>query len=287
MKLKHVLVTIAVCLISIYGIQAQSKSPVGKKTVTIQDRQVLSPNTKIKKTYTAKGVRETASTTTVRPIENMCKPINIASTIRILQQSIGERLRIKLDKEGSYISVFDARMPIEFESYKVEKPMNDWTYYIQDINSFRTSVNFENGNYNVKVEFESEKSEIKGICHGCTNWPVSRDERAPDLNWTNPSLLITMKPEIFENSVSLQPIEVKLMGELNYNGTFHNFFPIVTRHFQSKIAVELKKQLVTAFSQPEVKRLIASALKSEIDALGIGPVKRTDLSGTQLYLCNY
>lgn len=220
-----------------------------------------------------------------KPVEKMCKPLDLEKTEQILKQKIGLSLNILLDKEYSAMSIMGKRITLDIGSYKVSKVANDWTYYLNDINSRMVRIDYKNGVYQLLIEFEEDNTELKGICHGCRIG--NKDNRAPDIHWDNPAIRVNLEPIAYQNSLILNPTSVRLLGDFEMNGALGAFFPSITAYFKSKVERILKEKIENVFDTQEVKNLISSALQPEVAALKIGAVKKVDLSSSQLYLCNY
>ena len=282
MKTLRILLSIAL-LFTFFDTIAQTPQ-IKPNHIKIKKKPLINPNVKPAKTYTARGT-QSAVQTVARAPENMCKPLNLNNTEDILKNRIGRNLSLVLDKDYSSLSILGRTVDLDISSYKVSKVGNDWTYYLNDIKSNLVRINYTNGNYEMVIYFESERTELKGFCHGCR--VGNSDNRAPDIHWENPAIKIILKPEAFENSLILQPYQIGLMGDFELGGLSDTFFPVITAHFKRRIEGIMREKLIEIFSSREVKTMISNALKPEVDLLGIGSVKRVDLSNTQLYLCNY
>ncbi len=222
--------------------------------------------------------------TKVKLAERKCNPLNIKSTENILRDKIGRSLKIYLDRDYGYVEVMGKKQNIRFGEYKVKKPGNNWLYYLNDVKSQITRVKYDKKMFYLTVEFEKDKSEIKGKCPGCR---VGKDKRAPDVNWQDPKVRVALRPVAHNGSFTFEVVRVDLMGKFKLNGPTEKFFPSISRYFKSLIADKVKKGIKSALDNDRIKNTIASAFKSEVNRLKIGQVKSIDFSKTNIYLCNY
>tara|TARA_R110002096_G_scaffold266755_1_gene460425 strand:+ start:5145 stop:5963 length:819 start_codon:yes stop_codon:yes gene_type:complete len=237
-----------------------------------------------KKVYTAKTLVNTKAVTTLKKEENMCKPMDIRGTEKILRERVGRTLNIKLDKDYGFVEIMGTRQNLNFSDYKVKKAGNDWVYTLNNINSTLTRVEYKNSLYVLNVSFETDDSEIKGRCPGCR---VGKDKRAPDIQWKDPSLIITLKPTVYNGSFTFEVQRVYLGGDFDFNGVMDKFLPSVTRFFQNQMEKAFKNHMQRTFNSGRVKQLLANAFKGEVQKLGISTVKNVDMSRHKIYLCNY
>lgn len=238
-----------------------------------------------KKIYTAKKpVLSARAVTTLKKEEKMCKPMNISRTEKILREKVGRTLNVKLDKDYGFVEIMGNKQNLNFGKYKVKKAGNDWVYTLNNINSNLTRVEYKNNRYILKIFFESDNSEIKGRCPGCR---VGKDKRAPDIQWKDPSLLITLTPAAFNNSFTFEVERVVLGGSFDFNGMMDKFLPSITRYFQGQMERAFRKHMQNTFNSTTVKKMLAGAFKDDVNRLGLSSVKSVDMSREKIYLCNY
>lgn len=279
---KILMILLLIVSISNHLIAQENKSKLKSNSKLKIDKPLA--NKGIQKIHTPKKTSGKA-VTGIKPRENMCKALNLVKTEKILKEKIGRTMSLKLDRDYSSISLLSQQIPLEFGSYKVSKVGNDWTYYLNDINSRIVRIDYKDGFYQLLIEFENQNTEMKGICHGCRLG--NKDRRAADINWKNPALLINLEPIAYNNSLILNPVSVNVLGKYDLNGLTDPFFPSITNHFENRVESIVREKLAIIFNSDEVKNLISSALKPEVEALRIGPIKNVDLSETKLFLCNY
>ena len=266
---------------------AQKPMPIKKGVQTVQTQKASKQNGKeipIKQRMTVRPTRQTGTTTTVRPIEKMCKPMDIVKTEEILRDRVGRTLVAKLDKDYGFIEMMGNRQNVDFEEFRVRSVKNTWVYTLNDINSRLTRVKYQNNRYVMTIEFERDGSEIKGVCPGCLG---DDDRRAPDINWNDAALQIILKPIAYDNSFTFEIEKVNMLGDFEINSKLKFFLPSLTVFFRNKMQDKFKAQMQETFNSNTVKRMLAEVFRPEVNLLGLNAVKNVDMSRDQIYLCNY
>ena len=266
------------------GTTAQQQKPT-VQTVRIQKPSKIVKVTIPKKTSVrARPVRQTGTTTTVKKTENMCKPMDIRRTTDILRDRVGRSLKIQLDKDYGFIEIMGNKQNLNFGEYKINKAGHDWVYFLTDIKSQITRVDYKKNTFIMTISFEDEGSEIKGKCPGCR---IGKDNRAPDINWKNPSLQILMKPVAHNNSFTFEIAQVNMGGKFDFNSMLDKFLPPIALYFQKKMEGTFKDHMQRVFNSDRVRQMLTETFKPELQRLGLAQVKKVDMSGEQIYLCNY
>ena len=268
------------------GIFAQQK-PNEKKVQAVHTKKPatrVSMKVPTKSTVSVRPIKQTATTTTVKKIENMCKPMDIVKTEEILRDRVGRTFAAKLDKDYGFIEIMGNRQNLNFEEFNVRSIKNTWVYSLNDINSQITRVKYQDNRYLMTIEFEHDGNEIKGICPRCLG---SDDNRAPDINWNNPALQIVLKPMAYDNSFTFEVEKVNMLGDFEINSKIKFFLPALTVFFRNKMQDKFRTQMQNTFNSDTVKRMLAEVFRPEVNLLGLHAVKNVDMSRDQIYLCNY
>jgi len=117
------------------------------------------------------------------------------------------------------------------------------------------------------VKFESDDSEIKGLCPGCVK--AFRDSRAPDINWTSVQILrMYLKPKVYDNSISFFITDIKFIGDFQANGLGSIMGSLI-----SKSLNELKTELKKVFENGQTQRLFNNALNPLLRSKRISSVR--------------
>lgn len=213
-----------------------------------------------------------------------CNPLNIKSTENILRDKIGRDLVLYMDRDNGYLEIMGRRQDLRFNEYRVNKPGNNWVYYLNDVRSRLVRVSYEKQLFYITLHLEKEGNEIKGKCPGCR---VGNDRRAPDINWKDPKIRIVMKPVAYQGSFTMEAVRVDLLGKFDFNGVTDHFLPAVSAYFKSEIAKQVKGQLQWILNSSTVKTTLAQAFEPQVKQLRIGYLKSIDFSKNNIYLCNY
>ena len=260
--LKFLIVIVVIVRICTDG-TAQNK----KKSVYIKTNQKAKINTTVGSSFSKK-----------------CNPLDISSTENILHAKIVRDLVLYMDRDNGYLKMMDNKQNLRFGEYKVNKPGNDWVYFMNDVKSQVSLVSYKNKMFYVTVHFEKERNEIKGKCPGCR---IGNDRRAPDINWKDPKIRISFKPVAHNGSFTLEATRVEILGKFDFNGVTDHFLPATSTYFKGKIAKVVKQQLMSILNQNKIKNILADAFKPQVQRLNLGSIKSVDFSKKNIYLCNY
>lgn len=244
--------------------------------------QVKKPvkNATIKNTTVKTGIKQASSNSS----SNNCLPLGMKEIENVLRDRVARNMNLYLDRDYGFIEFMGQKTDLPIETYKLKKAANDWHYHLNDIRSNLTRVVRSGNKFVLQVQFETDKNEIKGKCPKCA---VSQDKRAPDLNWRDPILYITLEPVAFNNSLTFDVSKVEMNGKLDVNGPMDKFMPSVAAFFQKLIEEKVEKQIKTKLNQPNIKDMLSKALKPEVDKLNLGKIVKVDDSKDNIYLCNY
>lgn len=215
---------------------------------------------------------------------NNCLPLEMKLIETVIRERIARDMNLYLDRDYGFIEFMGQKTDLPIETYKLKKTANDWHYHLNDIRSNLTRVVRSRNQFELQVQFETEKNEIKGKCPKCA---VGGDKRAPDLDWRDPILYITLKPVVFNNSLTFDVSKVEMRGKLDVNGPMDTFMPSVAAFFQRLIEEKVEKKLKTTLNQPNIKDKLSQVLKPEVDRLNLGKIVKVDDSKDNIYLCNY
>jgi hypothetical protein len=208
-----------------------------------------------------------------------CNEINIDNMTRSLKALIVPTLNITLDRDNAQLSLLGYSQKFTIPAEKISKAGRDWSYFVQDVRSDDSNLYFDkNRNHFVMdIRFEGEGSEIKGVCPGCIR--MSRDSRAPDLNWKGARIArLRFRPVPFEGSVTLEVTSVELFGEFDLNGILDGLFPRMVRNMENKIKREIQNNALVILNRTDIKRSIANNLRPVLRAMGITDVRRISQS---------
>lgn len=215
-----------------------------------------------------------------------CKQLSTRIVTGILRNQVARTLRLKLDRDDSYLTIMGDTQNFTIPEKKIKKPARDWTYFIKDMQSINSWIEFDNQakQFILTVEFEGNGSEIKGVCKGCKK--RFRDSRAPDINWKGKRLAkIRLSPIVYDNSIAFNVDKVDLVGKFDLNGPTEKFFPSLVKFFEKKLKDQVEKEARTILNRAENKQAIANAMRDTVQFLGLSSVRTVEITGLNLYIC--
>ena len=186
-----------------------------------------------------------------------CTDINTKEIATFLNEKIKPRFDLKLDKEDGFLAILGNRQDFSVPSVTIRPISRAWTYHFENVRRMDSNFFYDTKKnlFVLDVNFEDNGPELKGLCPGCKR--IFRDRRAPDVNWGNPSILrIYLNPKVYQNSISFDVTDIKLIGNFNANGLGNNIPNLTT-----SVVYQLKSELVTLFNNGQTQRLFSDALK--------------------------
>jgi len=271
---------VALCFSPFLG---QAQFVPQKQTVKVKKSINVLPKKK-----SATAVPATTTTSAVTTIKKECKPLASATVVQILTDRVAKTLKVKLDREESFISFDGSTQRLSISDYKVRKPARDWLYFMNDVNSSKTVAEYDNTTrkFYLKISFEGDHSEIKGKCPGCRK--RYRDRRAPDINWMGRrEMIIELNPIVHDNSIAFEAGNVSISGEFVMNGLVEAFLTPLTRYFMAKVKDTIKIQAQRMMNTTRVRNMLAKALRNKVNALELTTIKSLETGDNNLFICNY
>lgn len=213
-------------------------------------------------------------------IFSQCRNVNINEMTRVLKQMVEPSIAITLDRDNSQISLLGVRQRFSIPAENISKAGHDWRYHVQDLRSDDSNL-WWGGNdrrhFMLDIRFEGDGSEIKGLCPGCIR--MSRDRRAPDINWVGARIArLHFRPIPFEGSITIEITQVELFGEFDVNGFLESLFPRMVRNIERNIKTRIQNNVLVILNRNDIRRNIATNLRAPLRAMGITNVRRIRLS---------
>lgn len=172
-------------------------------------------------------------------------------------------------------------------------------YYVRDLNTFNDSatvssvISADEITLVARIPFEQEGTEFKGHCltstflgtRGCFG---SRDRIAPDLQLSDASIELLLRPVVLNGSLSLEAVAVAFEGTVQAGGictidlgvdvcdVLTNYKETIRETVETLVLDELRQEAFQAFLAAEVQPLLG--------ALGIGEVLALRVEGEQLII---
>jgi len=223
-------------------------------------------------------------TFTLSTVSAQCIDVNMKDVVNYLNREIKPSLDLKLDKSDGFLAIKGKRQNLQLPevSYKRGKYKHTWKYSFHNIRRVDNNF-FYDSNKNLialDVKFESDGSEIKGLCPGCIK--KSRDSRAPDINWTSVQILrLYLKPTVYDNSISFEVDDIKFIGDFKANGLFG---PLMNKLILESLT-QLKSELQKVFHNGQTKRLLNDAIKPLLRTNNIINVRSVSMASSSLRAC--
>jgi len=215
-------------------------------------------------------------------IFGQCTDINTKTVTSYLNKKIKPRLDIKLDRTDGFVAINGTRQDLDLQDLKISPISREWTYYFVDVR--RSDSNFwynsKKNKFILDVKFEDKGIELKGRCEGC--WTKrSKDDRAPDVNWGDPQILrFTLKPIVYQRSVSFKVEKVDVLGKLVGRG-FGDLITTLTKD----ISKEVNEEMIRVFTTDVTKRLFNDAIRPLLKSKNTVSAHSVSLASSSLRVC--
>ncbi|MCF6279566.1 MAG: hypothetical protein L3J14_04380 [Flavobacteriaceae bacterium] len=187
-----------------------------------------------------------------------------------------------MDRTDGFLAINGTRQNLDLQDLKISPISREWTYYF--VNVRRIDSNFwydsKTNKFILDVKFENNGIELKGRCEGC--WTKrSKDDRAPDVNWGNPQILrFTLKPIVYQRSVSFKVEDVEMLGKLVGRG-FGDLIPTLTRGINKVVRTEM----IRVFTTDVTKRLFNDAMRLLLKSNNSVAANSVSLTSSSLRIC--
>lgn len=210
-----------------------------------------------------------------------CTDINTKEIANFLNKKVKPRLDIKLDRTDGFLAINGTRQNLDLKDLKISPVSRTWTYYFQDVR--RVDSNFwydsKKNSFILDVKFDNNGIELKGICGGCIK--MSRDRRAPDIEWRAPQILrFTLKPITYQRSVSFKVQDVEMLGKLEGNG-LARVIPKLTNDVNRLV----RDEMIRVFTTDVTKRLFNDAMRPLLKSKSTVTANSVSLASTSLRVC--
>jgi len=213
-----------------------------------------------------------------------CIDIDTKKVVSYLNEQVKPKFDLKLDKDDGFLAIqtYGQRQDFSISPVSISPISRKWTYHFEDVR--RTDSNFfydsKKNEFVLDVNFEDNGPELKGLCPGCRK--RYKDSRAPDVNWKTPSILrIFLTPVIYQNSISFEISDIRLIGEFTANGA-GKWMPNLTASVQKV----MKDEMTTLFNNGSTQRLFNNALKPLLTKNNVSQSTSVSLAAGSLRLCN-
>ncbi len=168
------------------------------------------------------------------------------------------RLDARDGKNASYLlnEAKDFCYRFTIPEFPVQGIARTWTYYVRDIRSQHLELAYEAPFFVLKAHFEGDRSELKGICHGCMG--NMKDRRAPDANWEDRRQIdLYFRPGVKNGLLTLLPERTEFHGRMTIDAAFR----FIERRGERTMREEVPERLNEMFNNPEVCQKLAVELQ--------------------------
>lgn len=210
-----------------------------------------------------------------------CIDIPTESVVSYLNRELRPGLDLKLDKSDGFLAIKGIRQNFSVPEVSIKGIARDWTYNFDRVRRLDANFFFDSrtNSFALDVKFEDEGPEIIGTCPGCIK--VSRDSRAPDIEWESPQILrIFLKPAIYQTGVALEVSDIRLIGEFNANGLGDIMLSLT-----DTIRYKLKQEIIALFTNGETQRIFHDALAPLLQSNGAVRPSSVTLASGSLRMC--
>lgn len=210
-----------------------------------------------------------------------CIDIGTKSIVNYLNKEIKPSLDMKLDKTDGFLAIKGKRQNFSVPKVTVSPLARDWDYNFENVRRMDSNFFYDSKKNAVvlDIKFENDGPEIKGTCPGCIK--VSRDSRAPDIDWESPNILrIFLKPIIYQNSVSFEVSDITILGKLNGNFMVDLIFKIT-----KDIEKAVKLEMIALFGNGETQRLFNDAIKPLLNENKVSKPTSVTIASSSMRVC--
>ncbi|WP_298553606.1 hypothetical protein [uncultured Algibacter sp.] len=211
-----------------------------------------------------------------------CTDINTKEIAKYLNEKVKPRLDIKLDKHDGFLAINGTRQNLDLKDVKISPVSREWTYFFENVRRIDSNFWYDSKKnaFVLDVKFENNGIELKGRCEGCLTKRM-KDDRAPDINWANPQIMrFTLKPIVFQRSVSFKVTQVEMLGKLVGSG-FGSVFSRLTKGIEDVVGQELTR----VFTTDVTKRLFNDALRPLLKSKKTVSANSVSLASSSLRVC--
>lgn len=190
-------------------------------------------------------------------------------------------------------------------TYRRDNWRRRYFYYVNDVNARPGSARvwFKEAwqAYILRIDFEDDGNEIKGKCRlkkangdykACPG-PNEGDGNAPDVQWSNPALEITLVPQVVNrgpnqrNGVALRADNVVVRGDFNMHGlcgTLPNHCQTLLQGWKGKLIVGIENSLMAGINGAATQTAMADATRPLLNAASIPNLTDAIVIGDELEL---
>lgn len=173
-----------------------------------------------------------------------------------------------------------------FPFFEPRKPVY---YYISDVNLRNISVGTSRQFIRISLHFESNGTELKGICRGSqVECFAGRDGTIPDIQIGNIRVDVLLEPWAADGSVSYRRAIVRFHGNSQAGGicrVTHRMGADICRalyDYKAKIAQATESAVRSLLNRADLRRHLATAMRPVLRAEGVGNVFFTQIRSRNL-----
>jgi len=160
-------------------------------------------------------------------------------------------------------------------------------YYVNDIDSTGFKFYMSGKKIALKLSFEGNGTEIPGRClHDAVLCVLGDDATAPDVEWNNLSVIVTMKPKASNGQIYLVKPAVTVTGAPEIQGLC-NAIPVprvdlcdIISDYKNIMRIAVASALQRELNKPALRERLASVIQKEIlSSLKIASVESIKVAG--------
>lgn len=159
-----------------------------------------------------------------------------------------------------------------------------YRYYVNDMNLTRVQALFQDGQFLLSFQFESNGTEIKGRCAssgvGTLLCAAGSDSSAPDFQLSSTRTAVFLQPVRYGDSISYGNVRTRFSTRIDGSGLGEVVEGLVRSEIRSAVENVTQRML----DQEAVRRQIADALRSVLASNGVGAVSALRVEGENLVI---
>ena len=187
----------------------------------------------------------------------------------------------------SYVNLYGYNKTFTLPEQSFQALRRLYVYNVSSVTSTSMQLTPQGNHFNLRINFESGGSEIKGSCRrkkvvgGWGNCIIGSDKAAPDINWKSPNVNIRLVPEAYNGGIILKATQVTVGGEFQANGICKLGGDICNKFtgYKGRIKSAVADAVMSQMNSPSVKNQMAQATRQGLASLNLPAIQGASMSG--------
>lgn len=213
--------------------------------------------------------------------------LSFAELAAVAQKVVGDAKIYLNNKPGGFLGLGpQSSVTLAGKQTALPLPVNSfgildsrYAYYVSDITSTGVRISGETGALRISVSFEAEGPELVGAC---VSGPCRIAGAMPNVEWSEPSLVIDLVPVLSGQGISLEVKSARLGGTIepvcrNEAGAISSSLCNLSLPFARSTIQRLRKEVATLLkekvNEPAMQATIAAGFKPYLTVGSLGAIQ--------------